>query len=154
MVPFTDAGIGSIWKTLIVNNFLLVLLTSEIMPRLQEWNEKLELRGAVITVAAEADKLVFPGMNIYAATKALANNFTIAAGAEYQYSIDTLSINPLGVSNNNMVQEEPDGLVVITSEQCAIASMAQLLGRKRETNGWWFHCIQHNIISSIPTELL
>jgi short-subunit dehydrogenase len=146
-IPFDDDPLDNTRATLIINTLPVVLLTHALIKKLAGRKQ----RSAVITVAAESGKNPYPGMAVYGGSKALANNFTIAVSKEYQDSVDVLSVNPLGVTSN-MVDLEPDGLVVCTAEQCVRASLKQL-GHRRETSGWWTHTIQSKFIAALPSEI-
>jgi NADP-dependent 3-hydroxy acid dehydrogenase YdfG len=84
-----DTQVESIRRLLIVNDFPVVLLTTKLLPRLANRYEKLNLRGAIITVSSDAGKRIFPGLTIFGASMALAIYFTVAAGIEYQHAMST-----------------------------------------------------------------
>lgn len=139
----TETQVESIRRTLIVNDFPVVLLTTKILPRLADRYEKLKLRGAIITVSSDAGKRIFPGFTIFGASMALANYFTVAAGVEFQRAVDSLCINLVG--SNRGGRNDP---------YFYVSSSMRQLGRSRETSGWWFHCLQHSLLSLIPSEVL
>ena len=129
-----------------------VLLTQALLPKLTDRvHQKLAKRSMVIFVGAGAGLRPSPCLNVYAATKSLINFFSQALSVEFATSLDVLVTHPLGVATA-MVDEQPDGLIMITPQQCAHASLRQLGGSwgQQWTNGWFFHEIQWSIMSRLP----
>lgn len=141
-VSNSEADVDSVRRTLIANVFPRVLLTASLLPRFAARYQKLQLRGAIITVSSEAGKRIFPGFATYCAFRGILNSFNVAIGVEFQKAVDSLSIDLLGTTWDKH-----------NAERCVSSSMRQL-GRCRETSGWWVHSLQRSVLNMVPSDLL
>jgi short-subunit dehydrogenase len=142
---FTDLSIPKNRLALSLNSATPVLLTQAILPKLTERVSSNRAPGASFGLRPS------PHVNVYAATKSLVNYFSQGLSVEFAETLDVLLTHPLGVSSA-MVDKKPDGLVIITPQQCVKASL-QKLGTtwgRHWTNGWWFHEIQWALMSNAP----
>lgn len=154
--PFTKVGSEATRVNLIRQDFPAVLLTTSLMPRLAERFQKLNVRGAIVTVAWTMGTLRgggAPGFALQSATMSLVRSFGMATGFEFHGAggIDSLSVTPLALGVGTP-QRPADGLVVVSAEACVAASLQQL-GRRRETSGWWFHGVVLSFVNSLPLPL-
>ena len=150
---FTDSDLPWNRTVLCVNALCPALLTQALLPK---------MTGRVARGEAKKSALVFVGagfglrptshVTLYSASKSFVHYFGIGMAGEFKDELDVVTVHPLGVSTA-MVQEKPDGLVMITPKQCARATL-QKLGRSYTflswTNGWWVHEVQWAIMSSLP----
>lgn len=152
--PFTKNSIEYNREAINVNATAAVLLTQALLPQLVGRVEGgAAKRSAVIFVAAGLALRPAPGANLYAASKSMENFFGQAVAVEFAATVDSLVVHPLGVATA-MVPEKPDGLSVITPQQCARASIRQLghaWAAGSWTNGWFFHELQWGILQRAPS---
>lgn len=89
LTPAQEADLAG-WQTMIDTNVTaMVTLTRKLLPGL------IERKGAIITIGSVAGSYVSPGGNVYAASKAFANHFTLALRADlHGTGVRATSIEP------------------------------------------------------------
>ena len=89
LAPAQEASLDD-WQTMIDTNVTaMVVLTRKLLPTL------IERKGAIIAIGSVAGNYVYPGGNVYAGSKAFANNFTLALRADlHGTGVRVTSIEP------------------------------------------------------------
>jgi 17beta-estradiol 17-dehydrogenase / very-long-chain 3-oxoacyl-CoA reductase len=110
-------------------------------------------RSGILNVSSFAGDFPFPMKAVYAATKAFDHFFSIGLENEVKGSnVDFLSVKPLEVATP-LTGTEPDGIFIITPEQCVI-SVVNDIGYESETYGHWAHKLQAWIVNLLPRGLV
>jgi len=155
-VPFTNNSLDFNRQAINVNGTAAVLLTQALLPQFTQRVERgAAPKSALVFVAAGLALREAPGANIYAASKSMENFFGQAVQIEFEKFLDVVVVHPLGVATS-MMPEKPDGLMVITPQQCARSTLRQLghsYSHGSWTNGWWFHEVQWGLMSNAPNFL-
>lgn len=111
------------------------------------------LRSGIINISSFVADFPFPMKAVYAATKAFDYYMSIGLENEVKNSnIDFLCVKPLEVATP-LTGTEPDGLFIITPEQCAKSSLDDF-GWESETYSYWGHKLQAYIINILPRFLV
>ena len=150
---FTDSDLPWNRTVLCVNALCPALLTQALLPKMTDRVARGEAKkSALVFVGAGFGLRPTSHATLYSASKSFLHNFGIGMAGEFKDELDVVTVHPLGVSTA-MVEGKPDGLVMITPQQCARATL-QKLGRSYAflswTNGWWVHEVQWAIMSSLP----
>jgi len=123
-------------------------LTKIFWEKLKSRKEK-NLRSGIINVSSFVADFPFPMKAIYAATKAYDHYMSVGLEIELKGSnVDFLSVKPLEVSTP-LTGTQPDGLFIITPEQCAASSLNDF-GYESETYSFWGHKLQAYIVNLLP----
>jgi NAD(P)-dependent dehydrogenase (short-subunit alcohol dehydrogenase family) len=151
-----STDIDSTRKLLVTQIFPTVLLTERIVPRLIERFDKLQLRGAVITVN---DTYLSPlnitvqstwfRFAILQSMKQFTCLFSRMVRVEAKGAVDFLTINP-----GPNLSYDAKGMFAITPQECAAASIQQLRYGVQETSGWWIHDLHLWIVQNMPSRML
>jgi len=124
-------------------------LTKIFWDNLKARKESKKIRSGIINVSSFVADFPFPMKAIYAATKAYDHYMTIGLANELKDShVDFLSVKPLEVATP-LTGTKPDGLFIITPEQCAVASLNDF-GFETETYSALGHKLQAYIINFLP----
>lgn len=133
-------------KMLSINVYTVALLTKLYLKKLSQ-----RKRSAVITMGSLAGKIPMSYFNVYNATKAFTEMFSLCLAKEHT-NIDFLSIRPSEVSTG-MTHNKPTDIFTITATQCSNSIINELSKGKLESNGHWNHKLQEKLYLSVPEGL-
>ncbi|KAG7370120.1 short chain dehydrogenase [Nitzschia inconspicua] len=146
-------------KSLVVQVFPSMLLTQAMFPRLKERYNKLQIRGAIITLTAttplhSSNDTKSPSWLSYALYQSMCHfstTFAKTLGVDATEAIDFLIIHP---GPNISCDRETKSMLAITPQEFATASIQQLRYGVQETSGWWDHELQQWFMENISLKCL
>lgn len=146
---FEKLSLYDISQEITLNIFPQAYLTKIFWDKLNSRKETKSVRSGIINVSSFVADFPFPMKAIYAATKAYDHYMTIGLANELKDSnVDFLSVKPLEVATP-LTGTKPDGIFIITPEQCAAASLNDF-GYEGETYSAWGHKLQAFIVNLLP----
>ncbi|XP_042886016.1 inactive hydroxysteroid dehydrogenase-like protein 1 [Penaeus japonicus] len=139
-MDFCEVNDHQLWSHVNVNVASPLAMTRMILPAMLE-----RCKGAIVNIASIYSRYPVPMMQIYSASKAFVEFFSVALEAEYDQSGVTIqTITPAYVSTNMTKYSEkihkPRFFVPTASNFAAHA--VDTLGYTRYTTGYWTHGIQ------------
>lgn len=143
---FVDMTDEFVHRMLAINVYTATFMTKLYLKKLSE-----RKRSAVITMGSLAGKLPISYFNVYCATKAYTEMFSLSLAKEHT-NIDFMSIRPSEVSTG-MTHHKPADILTITADQCTSSILSELGKGKLESNGHWNHKLQEALYLGIPEGL-
>lgn len=140
---FVDMTDEFVHKMLAINVYTATFMTKLYLKKFSK-----RRRSAVVTLGSLAGKLPMTYFNVYCATKAYTEMFSLSLAKEHP-NIDFMSIRPSEVSTG-MTHHKPTDVFTITSEQCTSSILSELGKGKLESNGHWNHKLQEALYLGIP----
>lgn len=140
---FVDMTDEFVRRMLMINVYTATFMTKLYLKKLAG-----RRRSAVITMGSLAGRLGMSYFNVYCATKAYTEMFSLSLAKEHR-NIDFMSIRPSEVSTA-MTHNKPTDVFTISAEQCTGAIISELSKGKLESNGHWNHKLQEMLYLGVP----
>ncbi|XP_055546126.1 hydroxysteroid dehydrogenase-like protein 1 [Wyeomyia smithii] len=151
-LAFDEISIENVQQSVSINIMAALQMTHMLLPGMKQ-----RRRGLIINMSSSAGNMPMPYHNLYGASKAYLNSFTLALDQELRGSgVECQLVNPMFVRTkiNKVIHSDKTWSVILTDVEKYTEHAVATIGRTNCTTGYWVHGLQTTLCRLLPKSVL